>query len=120
MLRFHALRNWCRITRAVHCAASSVLTRARVHACLCVMQPGATPLLTDLLKAVSRSFYLTIRVLPASVRPQIGLAYLLARTTDTIADTELVAVSVRLEALAELRKTILGESNTSIAFTELA
>jgi len=26
-------------------------------------------------------------VLPAAVRPQIGLAYLLARTTDTIADT---------------------------------
>ena len=37
----------------------------------------------DLLKATSRSFYLTLRVLPARVRPQIGLAYLLARTTDT-------------------------------------
>jgi len=44
----------------------------------------------DLLKATSRSFYLTLRVLPAAVRSQIGLAYLLARTTDTIADTELV------------------------------
>jgi len=41
--------------------------------------------LNDLLKATSRSFYLTLRVLPARVRPQIGLAYLLARTTDTIA-----------------------------------
>ena len=27
----------------------------------------------DLLKATSRSFYLTLRVLPARVRPQIGL-----------------------------------------------
>ncbi len=27
----------------------------------------------DLLKATSRSFYLTLRVLPAAVRPQIGL-----------------------------------------------
>src|ERR1035437_2486298 len=30
--------------------------------------------LNDLLKATSRSFYLTLRVLPARVRPQIGLA----------------------------------------------
>jgi hypothetical protein len=30
--------------------------------------------LNDLLKAASRSFYLTLRVLPARVRPQIGLA----------------------------------------------
>jgi len=26
----------------------------------------------DLLKATSRSFYLTLRVLPAAIRPQIG------------------------------------------------
>jgi hypothetical protein len=36
--------------------------------------------LNDLLKATSRSFYLTLRVLPARVRPQIGLAYLHTRT----------------------------------------
>jgi len=30
--------------------------------------------LPDLLKATSRSFYLTLRVLPATVRPQICLA----------------------------------------------
>ena len=35
--------------------------------------------LNDLLKATSRSFYLTLRVLPARVRPQIGLAYLIAK-----------------------------------------
>jgi phytoene/squalene synthetase len=29
--------------------------------------------LNDLLKATSRSFYLPLRVLPARVRPQIGL-----------------------------------------------
>jgi phytoene/squalene synthetase len=33
--------------------------------------------LLDLLKATSRSFYLTLRVLPARVRPQIGLAIVL-------------------------------------------
>src|SRR5882724_1105416 len=84
------------------------------------MQPGATPLLTDLLKAVSRTFYLTMRVLPASVRPQIGLAYLLARTTDTIADTELVPVAQRLEALDQLRTKILGERSVPVTISELA
>ncbi len=39
-----------------------------------------------LLKAVSRSFYLTLRLLPAPVRESIALAYLLARISDTQAD----------------------------------
>ncbi len=34
--------------------------------------------LNDLLQETSRSFYLTLRVLPARVRPQIGLAKVLA------------------------------------------
>ena len=63
-------------------------------------------LLTSLLREVSRSFYLTMRVLPGAIRPQISLAYLLARTTDTIADTELVPVAERLAALAQLRGRI--------------
>lgn len=70
------------------------------------MAPAPSYLLTSLLRDVSRSFYLTLRVLPASIRPQIGLAYLLARTTDTIADTELVAVAQRLEALTALGDAI--------------
>ncbi len=67
-------------------------------------------LLTSLLREVSRSFYLTLRVLPGAIRPQIGLAYLLARTTDTIADTELVPVAERLAALAQLRRRIFEAS----------
>ncbi len=65
-------------------------------------------LLTHLLRDVSRSFYLTLRVLPGAIRPQIGLAYLLARATDTIADTEIVPVADRLAALRALRERILG------------
>jgi len=84
------------------------------------VQNSATPLLTELLEAVSRSFYLTLRVLPASVRPQIGLAYLLARTTDTIADTELVPVMGRLAALDEYRARILGERREPVSFGSLA
>jgi len=74
-------------------------------------------LLTSLLRDVSRSFYLTLRALPAAVRPQISLAYLLARATDTLADTELVPVEERLTALAELRERILGRSSERLDFS---
>jgi len=40
-----------------------------------------------LLKDTSRSFYLTLNVLPKKIRNQIGLTYLLARISDTIADS---------------------------------
>ncbi|HEY4416756.1 MAG TPA: squalene/phytoene synthase family protein, partial [Verrucomicrobiae bacterium] len=76
--------------------------------------------LNDLLRATSRSFYLTLRVLPPPVRPQIGLAYLLARTTDTIADTEIIPLAERLEALQKLRERILGQSSAPLNFGELA
>jgi farnesyl-diphosphate farnesyltransferase len=76
--------------------------------------------LNNLLRATSRSFYLTLRVLPGAIRPQIGLAYLLARTTDTIADTELVPIEQRLDALKRLRERILGSSTAPLNFGELA
>ena len=78
--------------------------------------PVANDLLTSLLREVSRSFYLTLRVLPAAIRAQIGLAYLLARATDTIADTEIVPVNERLAALAALRARILGHSSAPLDF----
>ena len=84
------------------------------------MAHAPNELLTDLLKDVSRSFYLTLRVLPKSIRPQIGLAYLLARTTDTIADTEIVPLDQRLQSLQSLRERILGTSAAPLNFGELA
>lgn len=84
------------------------------------MSDAPKELLTDLLKATSRSFYLTLRVLPSAIRPQIGLAYLLARTTDTIADTEIVPMVQRLQALQALRERILGEHCKPLEFGELA
>jgi len=41
-----------------------------------------------LLKRVSRSFYLSVRLLPAPMRRGVCLGYLLARASDTIADTQ--------------------------------
>ena len=57
----------------------------------------------DLLKGVSRSFYLTIRVLPGPVRDPIQLAYLLARAADTIADAGEFPSKERLERLTRFR-----------------
>ncbi len=82
--------------------------------------PASGELLTSLLHDVSRSFYLTLRVLPGRIRTQIGLAYLLARTTDTIADTELVPVVQRLGALETLRERIQGKGGAPLDFGELA
>ncbi len=76
--------------------------------------------LNPLLKTVSRSFYLTLRILPAEIRPQIGLAYLLARATDTIADTEIISWQERLITLRTLRDRILGTHELPLEFDELA
>src|SRR5438067_1444672 len=83
------------------------------------MHASSPPLLTDLLKQVSRSFYLTLRVLPGAIRPQISLAYLLARASDTIADTALVPAATRLEALRALRQNILGEKPPPLLVAEI-
>jgi len=74
----------------------------------------------SLLRDVSRSFYQTLRVLPGAVRPQIGLAYLLARTTDTIADTGIVSAEKRLHALEQFRQRILETSNEPLELGSLA
>ena len=84
------------------------------------MGGSSAGLLTDLLSQVSRSFYLTMRALPAAIRPQVSLAYLLARTTDTVADTNVVAPGDRLRALQALRERILGKSSSPLDFVELA
>ena len=58
---------------------------------------------STLLKRVSRSFHLSLAVLPSAVRPTIGLAYLFARAADTIADTHLIERRGRMAHLAALR-----------------
>jgi farnesyl-diphosphate farnesyltransferase len=75
--------------------------------------------LNSLLRDVSRSFYLTLRVLPKPVRWPIGLAYLLARASDTIADTNLLSVERRLKALVQLRERIMGTNLIPLEFGDL-
>ncbi len=78
----------------------------------------------SLLKGVSRSFYLTLRILPQSINAPLSIAYLLARATDTLADTELVDIKRRREALLQFREIILktcdGQPSPSPDFCDLA
>lgn len=83
------------------------------------MAHASPELPASLLKQVSRSFYLTLRILPGAIRPQIGLAYLLARAADTIADTEVVSVPARLEALQILRERIMGQGRAPLNFASI-
>ena len=65
-----------------------------------------TDLLTDLLREVSRTFYLTLRMLPAGLREPVSLAYLLARAADTIADTRALPSGIRLKQLLAFRAQV--------------
>ena len=67
---------------------------------------AGSPELLPLLKRVSRAFYLSIRVLPEPIRRPVGLAYLLARAADTIADTAAVPPDERLTNLLAFRRIL--------------
>lgn len=60
----------------------------------------------ELLKSVSRSFYLTIRFLPRQMRPAVALGYMLARATDSVADAFDTPQEVKLRALQAMRCAI--------------
>ena len=62
-----------------------------------------------LLQHVSRSMYLSLRVLPEPVRPGMGLGYLLCRAADTIADTRVVPNAERRQVLEEFRAAFDGQ-----------
>ncbi len=64
---------------------------------------------TVVLKGVSRSFYLSLRLLPDSMRRAAGIAYLLARTSDTIADSMAGSVEKRIDMLSDFVAQTGGE-----------
>ena len=77
----------------------------------CVKEMDERLLLRDILKGVSRSFYLTIRVLPTGMRRPVAVAYLLARSADTIADTRALPPPQRLERLLAFRALVRGQAS---------
>ena len=60
----------------------------------------------EILRRTSRSFHLTIRLLPRAVRGDVALAYLLARATDTVADASTAATDRRLAMLQAARASL--------------
>ena len=75
---------------------------------------------TTILRSVSRSFYLSIRLLPRQLREPIALAYLLARTTDTVADTAQIPGPLRMEALKMLSDGIQGKAPREVVINQLS
>jgi len=71
-------------------------------------------LLGPVLRDVSRTFYWTLRVLPGPMRIPVGLAYLLARTADTIADTEVLSAAERLERLLAFRNLLVAPGGEAV------
>lgn len=63
-----------------------------------------------LLGRTARSFYLTLRLLPRAVRKETSLGYLLARATDTIADTSANPAAQR-SALLRAAASSLGRAS---------
>lgn len=68
-----------------------------------------------LLGSVSRSFYLSLRFVPGPVRGPLSLAYLLARATDTFADSGAMAPETRLAALRAMHGALAGEKEARAA-----
>jgi len=64
----------------------------------------------SILRSVSRSFYLSVRILPKRLRDPVALGYLLARASDTLADTTALPPELRAEKLRILARGIQGEA----------
>lgn len=65
----------------------------------------------EVLRGVSRSFYVSLRLLPGPMRPATGTGYLLARASDTLADTAGVPVDDRLELLDGFADELNGKGS---------
>src|SRR6266403_1711319 len=76
--------------------------------------PATRQLQTAILRSVSRSFYLSVRLLPAQLREPVALAYLLARATDTVADAAQIPGTVRMETLKMLSNGIQGTASRDV------
>ena len=68
--------------------------------------------LDAILEGTSRSFYLSLKELPRGIRPQVSLLYMLARTSDTIADSEGGEPKELMEALESYDDFTQGRSST--------
>lgn len=66
----------------------------------------------QLLRDVSRSFDLSIRLLPKALQAPVAIGYLLARATDTVADTTALPLAER-QLLLDLMTRVIAAPSTS-------
>ena len=76
--------------------------------------------LDSILEGTSRSFYLSLKELPRAIRPQVSLLYMLARTSDTIADSEGGEPKELMEALESYDDFTQGRSSDAPALSSFS
>lgn len=76
--------------------------------------------LDSILEGTSRSFYLSLKELPNSIRSQVSLLYMLARTSDTIADSEQGDSGELMLALESYNDFSQGKTTNLIDLSALA
>jgi farnesyl-diphosphate farnesyltransferase len=69
-------------------------------------RPGLSAEQRNLLRHVSRSFDLSIRLLPPALQAPVAIGYLLARATDTVADTTALPLAERQVLLTLMSQEI--------------
>ncbi len=75
-------------------------------------RPGLSAAQRQLLRHVSRSFDLSIRLLPQALQAPVAIGYLLARATDTVADTTALPLDER-QVLLDLMSEAIAAPSTS-------
>ncbi|WP_291934717.1 squalene/phytoene synthase family protein [Limnohabitans sp.] len=75
-------------------------------------RPGLSAAQRQLLRHVSRSFDLSIRLLPQALQAPVAIGYLLARATDTVADTTALPLDER-QVLLDLMSQAIAAPSTS-------
>ncbi|MEY3611260.1 MAG: All-trans-phytoene synthase, partial [Pseudomonadota bacterium] len=83
-------------------------------------RPGLSAAQRQLLRHVSRSFDLTIRLLPQALQAPVAIGYLLARATDTVADTTALPLNERQVLLDLMTQTIAAQDISAEESRELS
>lgn len=82
-------------------------------------RPGLSAAQRKLLRHVSRSFDLSIRLLPQALQAPVAIGYLLARATDTVADTTALPLAERQVLLDRITQAIAAPSTSAAEYPEL-
>ena len=82
--------------------------------------PGLRAAQRQLLRHVSRSFYLSIRLLPQALQAPVAIGYLLARATDTVADTTALPLDERQVLLDRMSQAVVAPCTSAQESQELS